>query len=276
MPRVVVIAGPNGAGKSTLAAEIVGRVFGTAEFVNADTIALGLSGFSPAAVAQQAGRIMLGRLDALAAAGQDFAFETTLASRSFAPKLRHWKALGYEVQLVFLWLSGASLAEARVRRRVARGGHDIPADVVRRRYERGLGNLFNLYLPIADGWTLLDNSGTGQAGLIAIRHPGRPIEILETVPRSASTSCSAFRSPPGRTAAWCLSLRRKSGSRMIPGTPVRPSLIPRCPEIPVHGQRIFRVVGRPADLRGPVAGADRQHPDVLAVAAELHPPLLDL
>jgi len=180
MPRVVVIAGPNGAGKSTLAAEIVGKVFGISEFVNADTIAQGLSGFSPAAVALQAGRIMLDRLEALGAAGQDFAFETTLASRSFAPKLKAWQAQGYEFQLLFLWLSDARLAEARVRRRVARGGHDIPADVVRRRYERGLKNLFNLYLPIADGWRVLDNSGPGEAAHIAVRHPRCPIEVLET------------------------------------------------------------------------------------------------
>jgi len=180
MPRVVVIAGPNGAGKSTLAAEIVGRTFGVSEFVNADVIARGLSGFSPAAVALQAGRIMLERLEALAAAGQDFSFETTLASRSFAPKLEAWQAQGYEFQLVFLWLSDAGLAEARVRRRVERGGHDIPADVVRRRYERGLRNLFDLYLPIADGWRLLDNSGPGTAVHIAVGHPGRPVEVLET------------------------------------------------------------------------------------------------
>jgi predicted ABC-type ATPase len=180
MPRVVVIAGPNGAGKSTLAAEIVGKVFGIAEFVNADTIAQGLSGFSPAAVALQAGRIMLDRLDALGAAGRDFAFETTLASRSFAPRLKAWQAQGYEFQLVFLWLSDAGLAEARVCQRVTRGGHDIPADVVRRRYARGLMNLFNLYLPIADGWRVLDNSGPGKAAPVAVRHPHHPIEVLET------------------------------------------------------------------------------------------------
>ena len=94
--------------------------------------------------------------------------------------LRAWQAQGYEFQLVFVWLSDASLAEARVRRRVARGGHDIPADIVRRRYERGLSNLFNLYLPIADAWRLLDNSGPGQPALLAARHVNRPAEVLLT------------------------------------------------------------------------------------------------
>lgn len=178
-PKVVVIAGPNGAGKTTVAEDIVGRVFGIPEFVNADVIAQGLSGFSPDAVAVRAGRIMLGRLKELAAAGQDFAFETTLASRSFAPMLRSWQAHGYECQLVFVWLSNPLLAEERVRGRVARGGHDIPTPVIRRRYERSLRNLFNLYLPIVDGWRLLDNSGPGAATLIAAKGVGGTVEIVE-------------------------------------------------------------------------------------------------
>jgi len=179
MPEVVVIAGPNAAGKSTVAEQVIGRTLGVAEFVNADVIARGLSGFSPDAAALQAGRIMLARLAELAGARHDFAFETTLASRGFAPMLRAWQQEGYQFHLVFIWLPDADMAADRVRGRVARGGHNIPPEVIRRRYQRGLHNLFNLYLPIADSWRVLDNSGPGAARLIAERQQGRTVEIAE-------------------------------------------------------------------------------------------------
>ncbi len=149
-PKVVVIAGPNGAGKSTTAPAIVRQAFGVQEFVNADVIARGLSEFAPQTVAVTAGRVMLRRINSLALQRADFAFETTLASRTFKPLLHAMQLGGYEFHLIYLWLQTPELAIERVRERLKLGGHDVPEDVVRRRYERGLGNFFTLYRPIAD------------------------------------------------------------------------------------------------------------------------------
>ena len=156
LPRVVIFAGPNGAGKSTHADALVAAL-GINTFVNADYIARGLSGRHADAVAMQAGRIMLTRLKALAAAQQDFAFESTLSSRSFAPFLRHLKAQGYQVAIYYFSLTSASLAVRRVKLRVAMGGHDVPADTVRRRFGRSLLNFHSLYMPLADRWAVFDN-----------------------------------------------------------------------------------------------------------------------
>lgn len=158
MPNVIVIAGPNGAGKSTLAPALLRDTFGILEFVNADTIAEGLSAFAPEDASFDAGRVMLGRLHELASDGKDFAFETTLASRFYATWLRELQGYGYRVNLVFLWLNDVALAVERVRARVRAGGHDIPETTIRRRHERGLRNLFELYLPVADSWRIFDAS----------------------------------------------------------------------------------------------------------------------
>lgn len=153
-PSVIVLAGPNGAGKSTAAPAVLrGRLAVTA-FVNADAIARGLAGFAPETVAMQAGRIMLARLKELAVARADFGFETTLASRSFAPWLKSLVADGYQFHLVFLWLPSADLAVARVADRVKRGGHDVPEETVRRRHAAGLQNFARLYQPLATSWRL--------------------------------------------------------------------------------------------------------------------------
>ena len=179
-PRVVIFAGPNGAGKSTHADAIVDAL-GINTFVNADYIARGLSGRNTDAVAMQAGRIMLTRLKALAAAQQDFAFESTLSSRSFAPFLRQLKAQGYLVAIYYFSLTSASLAVRRVKLRVAMGGHDVPEDTVRRRYTRSLLNFHSLYLPLADRWVMFDNSKTGKATLVAIQDGG-DLQIKELKP----------------------------------------------------------------------------------------------
>jgi predicted ABC-type ATPase len=128
--------------------------------VNADEIAKGLSPFQPEKVAFEAGRIMLQRLDDLLLANENFAFETTLASRTFASFINRAKALDYEVTLLFFWLSSKELAANRVKTRVAEGGHNIPVDVIERRYDRGLLNFFELYLPLVNNWMFVDNSGT--------------------------------------------------------------------------------------------------------------------
>lgn len=176
-PRIVIFAGPNGAGKSTHADAIVAAL-GINTFVNADYIARGLSGRNADAVAMQAGRIMLMRLKELAAAQQDFAFESTLSSRSFAPFLRQLKEQGYQVAIYYFSLSNALLAVRRVKLRVAMGGHDVPPDTVRRRFGRSLNNFYSLYLPLADRWAVFDNSVNGKATLVATQE-GDNLQIKE-------------------------------------------------------------------------------------------------
>jgi predicted ABC-type ATPase len=166
-PQVVVLAGPNGAGKSTSAPSILRDALGVDEFVNADVIARGLSGFEPERAAMAAGRIMLARLRELARQRTTFAFETTLASRSFAPWLAELIGTGYQFHLVFLWLPSPDMAVARVASRVREGGHDVPEKTIRRRYEAGLINFFSLYQPMARTWKLCDNSEVPITKLIA-------------------------------------------------------------------------------------------------------------
>ena len=178
-PSIVVIAGPNGAGKSTAAPVLLKETFATPEFVNADVIAQGLSGFAPENSAFEAGRIMLRRLRQLARERRSFAFETTLASRSFAPWIEKERERGYQFILTFLWLSSADLAVQRVKERVRLGGHSVPEDVVRRRYTSGLQNFFELYEPLADGWMIYDNSAYARPRLIAERAVGQEVEIYE-------------------------------------------------------------------------------------------------
>jgi len=164
--RVVIFAGPNGAGKSTHADAILAAL-GLETFVNADYIARGLSGRNTDAVNFEAGRIMLKRLRQLGDAGADFAFESTLSSRTFAPFLRSLKAQGYSVAIYYFALTNAQLAVRRVKLRVALGGHHVPSDVVKRRFVRSLNNFFTLYAPIADEWTLFDNSTSSSAEQVA-------------------------------------------------------------------------------------------------------------
>jgi predicted ABC-type ATPase len=187
-PSIVVLAGPNGAGKSTAAPLILKDSLGIAEFVNADVIARGLSGFEPERAALAAGRIMLARLRDLARLRIGFAFETTLASRTFAPWLADLVRSGYEFHLVFLWLPSADLAVARVAARVQEGGHDVPEETIRRRYDAGLLNFFRLYQPMTTTWRLCDNSGTsgprpivsGEAGFTRIVDDPQLWEQIET------------------------------------------------------------------------------------------------
>jgi predicted ABC-type ATPase len=167
-PQVFIIAGPNGAGKSTLAPFLLRDAFGLNEFVNADTIALGLSAFSPESVSFEAGRIMLARLRGLAHARQSFAFETTLATRSYATFVANLRREGYEFQLLYLCLRSPELAVERVRSRVRLGGHHVPAAVVHRRFHNGARNFFRLYRPLADTWGMYDNSILDGAQRVAI------------------------------------------------------------------------------------------------------------
>ena len=161
MSNLYLIGGANGSGKTTTAKRLLPNFLGVIEYVNADEIAAGLSMFNPESVAILAGRLMLERLEILANSGTDFAFETTLAARYFASFLRKSKLKGYTIKLIFFWLQSPELAIKRVRRRVESGGHNIPEDVIRRRYIRGIKNLLELYLPLCDTWVIYDNSSPG-------------------------------------------------------------------------------------------------------------------
>lgn len=158
-PHGVILAGPNGAGKSTAAPSLLRGTLRVREFVNADVIAQGISGFEPSAAALQAGRVMVVRLKSLADKRVDFAFETTLASRTFAPWIRDLLSLGYSFSLVFLWMPSVEAAIARVGERVRAGGHAVPEETIRRRYETGLRNFFQIYQPLATRWRFYDNGG---------------------------------------------------------------------------------------------------------------------
>ncbi len=166
-PKVVVLAGPNGSGKSTTAPRLLRRALSVDEFVNADVIARGLSGFAPQRVAMAAGRIMMKRIRELASQRASFAFETTLASRSFAGWLHDLKQGGYLVHVLYLWLPSADMAVERVAERVRLGGHDVSEATVRRRYLAGLRNFFELYQPLANKWQVIENSIAGRSRLIA-------------------------------------------------------------------------------------------------------------
>ncbi|MDB5802338.1 MAG: hypothetical protein JWL63_3277 [Rhodocyclales bacterium] len=155
--KIVIIAGPNGAGKTTFAREFLPQEAHCPVFINADLIAAGLSPFSPEAVAVKAGRIMLKEIAEKLAAEQSFAFETTLAGLSYARQIPDWRTRGYRVKLFFLSLPNVDVAISRVAARVAQGGHDIPADVIRRRFASGLHNFNATYKSLVDDWMLYDN-----------------------------------------------------------------------------------------------------------------------
>jgi predicted ABC-type ATPase len=166
-PKIIVIAGCNGAGKSTLAPHLLRDTLGLNDYVNADTIAQGLSAFSPEKVAVEAGRVLLRRLYDLAERRQNFAFESTLATRFYAKWIVDLKRAGYEFDLFFIWLKSPELAIRRVEERVRLGGHSIPEATIRRRYLRGLVNFHKLYQPVADSWTVYDNSSSDAPTLVA-------------------------------------------------------------------------------------------------------------
>lgn len=167
MPNLFIIAGCNGAGKTTASYTILPELLQVKEFVNADEIARGLSPFQPETVAIEAGKIMLRRMQDLLLQKVDFAFETTLSTRSFIGFINQAKGSGYTVHLVFYWLNSVALAIERVKKRVSLGGHDIPEDIIIRRYYAGLRNFVNLYKVVVDNWLLVDNS-EGEPELIAI------------------------------------------------------------------------------------------------------------
>lgn len=157
--KLYIIAGPNGAGKTTASFTILPEILQCEEFVNADEIARGLSPFHPELVNLRAGRLFLHRINKLIEGEENFAFETTLSTRSFVPFVHKARNKGFSVSLIFFWLETEKLAINRVERRVEEGGHHIPTNAIIRRYNRGIKNLLNLYIPIVDRWMIVDNSG---------------------------------------------------------------------------------------------------------------------
>jgi predicted ABC-type ATPase len=158
-PRVIIIAGPNGAGKTTFAREFLPEEAQLPVFINADLIAAGLSPFRPEIAAIQAGRIMLAEIAEKAAKSESFALETTLSGHSYARHIPEWRKAGYYVELFFLSLDAPETAIARVKARVAQGGHDVPETTIRRRFASGIDNFHRIYKPLVDAWMLYDNSG---------------------------------------------------------------------------------------------------------------------
>jgi len=157
MANLYIIAGCNGAGKTTASFTILPEMLNCKEFVNADSIAAGLSPFNPESVAIEAGRLMLLRIRELMKSGMDFAFETTLATRSYVSLVKEAQRVGYTVILLFIWLDSPETAIQRVADRVADGGHNISEDIIRRRYDKGIFNLINLYIPVCDSWIIVNN-----------------------------------------------------------------------------------------------------------------------
>lgn len=157
--KVIIIAGPNGAGKTTFAREFLPNEAGCPVFVNADLIAAGLAPFAPANAALQAERLMLKELARHFAARESFAFETTLSGRGYLKSIALWQRADYGVELIFLQLASADEAIARVAQRVKQGGHDVPAEVIRRRFAAGLKNFEHDYALRVDSWVRYDNSG---------------------------------------------------------------------------------------------------------------------
>ena len=158
-PRCIIIAGPNGAGKTTFAREFLPKETEIVHFVNADAIAAGLAALKPEIVAVAAARVFLVELDRLADAHTSFSFETTLSGHAYVRRLAKWRAVGYRIEIAYLKLDSPQIALKRIAARVKQGGHDIAREDVLRRFGRSWENFTTLYRPLADAWSVYDNSG---------------------------------------------------------------------------------------------------------------------
>jgi len=178
-PTFFIIAGPNGAGKSTAAPFLLKSLLNIDNYINADTIAAGLSAFDPDSVAFTAGRMMIERMRELSARHEDFAIETTLASRTFAAWLRRLSQEGYQTRLLFLSLPDPEVAVRRVAQRVEQGGHNIPEQTILRRFDAGIQNFFQLYAPLVDAWRVYDNAGQMAPQPLASQAKGDDIMVYD-------------------------------------------------------------------------------------------------
>ena len=175
---IYIISGCNGAGKTTASYTILPEILNCKEFVNADNIAAGLSPFQPEKVAFEAGRIMLERIEYLLEANETFAIETTLATKIYKNKLLNAIENGYNVKLLFFWLPNVEMAIKRVATRVKNGGHNIPKEVILRRYSRGIENLFKYYIPLSNEWMVFDSSKS-EIQMIAKGKNLKSIEVFQ-------------------------------------------------------------------------------------------------
>lgn len=178
-PQAYIIAGSNGAGKTTFAREYLPRYAHCREFLNADLLAAGISPFNPDAVAFAAARVLLARMKELIQHRKDFGFETTLAGKTYLPILHDMKDRGYRLRLFYLWLPSVDMAITRVAYRVKQGGHNVPEDAIRRRFDAGPRNLLKSYLPLFNTWMLFDSS-TLHPRKIACYNGGKT-EVLDSV-----------------------------------------------------------------------------------------------
>ena len=161
--KILIIAGPNGAGKTEFATEFLPNEADCPTFINADLIASGLNPFRPERSAVRAGRLMVDMIDLYVRSGDSFAFETTLSGRGLARLIPCWREQGYWVQLYFLRLPSPDMAVARVRNRVREGGHNVPEDVIRRRFDAGWRNFEQIYRELVDEWVLFDSADSAPA-----------------------------------------------------------------------------------------------------------------
>ena len=175
--NLYIIGGCNGAGKTTASFTLLPEILNCKEFVNADEIAKGLSPFQPELVSFEAGRIMLNRIKELLNSNKTFAFETTLASKSYKYKITAAQKNNYTVTLLFFWLESVDLAIERVENRVLEGGHNIETAVISRRFKNGIKNLFKIYLPLVNEAMIFDNSG-GKPDLMAEKIKDSEINII--------------------------------------------------------------------------------------------------
>ncbi len=172
MPRLFILCGCNGAGKTTASYSMLPELLDCSEFVNSDEFAKSLSPFDPSVASISASRFMLLRIQYLLAQRADFSVETTLATRTMVSIFKEARSLGYTIIILYLWVQSPDIAIKRVRDRVEHGGHNIPEDVLRRRYRMGIKYLFNTYMPLCDRWIIMDNTSTRLA-LIAEGSSGR-------------------------------------------------------------------------------------------------------
>ena len=175
--NLYIISGCNGAGKTTASYTVLPEILDCREFVNADEIARGLSPFNPDSMAIEAGRLMLRRIEDLLNRDKTFSIETTLATKSYLNLVRRAQAKGYQVHLLFFWLRTPELAVLRVAERVQKGGHNIPEDIIRRRYVAGINNLFRLFISEVDYWGIYDNSEQPRIK-IASGSKGKEIDVF--------------------------------------------------------------------------------------------------
>lgn len=174
MPNLYIISGCNGAGKTTASYSLLPEMLNCSQFVNSDEFAKSLSPFDPGHASISASKFMIKKIIYLFKRQEDFAIETTLATRTLLKTIRLAQKNGYKVTILYLWLNSPELALSRVAARVDAGGHNIPKDTITRRYFAGLNYLFNDYMPLCDRWILADNSEIP----FKVIAEGKPTEIV--------------------------------------------------------------------------------------------------